>query len=52
MVFMARGKYKKWKQPLAYVENAMTSDVLVFTSKEIIKHSRELGLEVKLLHNL
>lgn len=54
MVFMARGVCKKWKQPLAYffVENGMTSDVLVVTLKDIIRHCRAAGLKVGVVCNV
>ncbi|KAI4465431.1 thap domain-containing protein 9 [Holotrichia oblita] len=48
MVFMARGIYKKWKQPIAYYFNSggMKSNNIVVCLKDIIRRVRETGLKV------
>lgn len=48
MVFMARGIYKKWKQPIAYYFNSggMKSNNIVVCLKDVIRSVRETGLKV------
>lgn len=48
MVFMARGIFKKWKQPLAYYFNdgGMKSDMLTKTIKDVVLACQQAGLKV------
>lgn len=48
MVFMARGIYKKWKQPLAYFFNGggMKADILIKSLKDVIRRTRQAGFKV------
>ncbi|CAH0556719.1 unnamed protein product [Brassicogethes aeneus] len=48
MVFMARGIYKKWKQPIAYffTEHGMSAVDLAYNIKSIISALQNIGLNV------
>ncbi|KAJ8916400.1 hypothetical protein NQ315_014610 [Exocentrus adspersus] len=48
MVFMARGVFKKWKQPISYYLNSggMKTDMLVKAIKNVVRELRKTGLKI------